>query len=261
MGSTNPALSMISRVSVLLSILACTTAQLCNTVQNPIKRDEGEGPWNVSRVERGSNGRNGRLVPVTQGAAHPLPGTFYEGDSYVMQYSVRKGRKPDVIYFWQGSKSSRWEKGASAILTVDLDNKNGGVAKQARVDMNQEPEHFLNIFNGTFVTLMGGVEREEVEQDKDGVMLFRVRAECNSVGDKKPLVRTNQVEEKKTNINNEDVFILDTPKKLFMFVGKNASPEEKVTAIKCAKSLFPKKSPDVSEGAQPSKEFLASLKP
>merc|ERR1712215_58335 len=259
MGSHKPAVGMIGHTSILLSLIAAAAAQLCSTVQDPIKRDEGSGPWNVSRVERSGNGRNGRLVPI--GDSHPLPNAFYEGDSYVMQYSVRKGRKPDVIYFWQGSKSSRWEKGASAILTVDLDNRNGGVAKQARVDMNQEPEHFLNIFNGTFVTLMGGVEREKVEQDKDGVMLFRVKAECNSVGDKKPLVRTNQVEEKKSNINNEDVFILATPKKLYMFVGKDASDEEKVTAIKCTKSLFPKKSPEVSEGAQPSKDFMASLKP
>merc|ERR1719315_728280 len=249
---------MISRLTVLLSILACTTAQLCNTVQNPIKRDAGEGPWNVSRVERGSNGRNGRLVAVTLGPAHPLPNTFYEGDSYVMQYSVRKGRKPDVIYFWQ---SSIWEKGASAILTVDLDNKNGGVAKQARVDMNQEPSHFLNIFKGSFVTLLGGVEKGVSDEDKDGTMLFRVRAVCNNVGDKKPLVRTNQVEEVKTNINADDVFIFNTPKQLYMYIGKDATPEEKTTAVEVRKSLFPKKSPEVSEGAQPSKNFLSNLKP
>jgi len=258
MGSHNPTVAMIGHACLLLCLLAYTAGQLCNTVQDPIKRDEGEGPWNVSRVERGANGRNGKLVPL--GVNHPLPHAFYEGDSYVMQYSVRKGRKPDVIYFWQGSKSSRWEKGASAILTVDLDNKNGGVAKQARVDMNQEPGHFLNIFKGTFVTLLGGVERAKVEQDKDGVMLFRVKAECNNVGNKKPLVRTNQVEEVRTNVNDEDVFILDTPKKLFMFVGKTASPEEKTAAVKIAKSLFPKKSPEVSEGAQPSKDFLSNLK-
>merc|ERR1719495_2579965 len=252
---------MISRLTVLLSILACTTAQLCNTVQNPIKRDAGEGPWNVSRVERGSNGRNGRLVPVTQGASHPLPHAFYEGDSYVLQYSVREGRKPDGSYFWQGSDSGIWEKGASAILTVDLDNKNGGVAKQARVDMNQEPSHFLNIFKGSFVTLLGGVEKGVSDEDKDGTMLFRVRAVCNNVGDKKPLVRTNQVEEVKTNINANDVFILNTPKQLYMYIGKDATPEEKTTAVEVRKSLFPKKSPEVSEGAQPSKNFLSNLKP
>ena len=86
--------------------------------------------------------------------------------------------------------------------------------------MNQEPGHFLNIFKGTFVTLLGGVERAEVDQDKDGVMLFRVRADCNNAGDKKPLVRTNQVEEVKANVSNEDVFILNTPKKLYMLLGK-----------------------------------------
>jgi len=143
---------------------------------------------------------------------------------------------------------------------VDLDNKNGGVARQARVDMNQEPSHFLNIFKGTFVTLLGGVEREQVQQDTDGTMLFRVRADCNNVGDKKPLVRTNQVEESEDNINDDDVFILNTPKQLFMYVGKDASPEEKTAAVKVAKSLFPKKSPEVSEGAQPSKDFMSNLK-
>merc|ERR1711915_194306 len=227
MGSHKPAVGMIGHTSILLSLIAAAAAQLCSTVQDPIKRDEGSGPWNVSRVERSGNGRNGRLVPI--GDNHPLPNAFYEGDSYVMQYSVRKGRKPDVIYFWQGSKSSIWEKGASAILTVDLDNKNGGVAKQARVDMNQEPPHFLNIFKGTFVTLLGGVEK-------------------------------GKVEEVKTNVNDEDVFILNTPKQLYTYVGKNASPEEKDTAVKVAKSLFPKKSPVVSEGAQPSKDFLSGLK-
>ena len=120
----------------------------------------------------------------------------------------------------QGSKSSVWEKGASAILTVDLDNKNGGVAKQARVDMNQEPSHFLNIFKGSFVTLLGGVKKGVADEDKDGTMMFRVRAVCNNVGDKKPLVRTNQVEEVKTNVNADDVFILNTPKQLFMYIGK-----------------------------------------
>merc|ERR1712098_788490 len=144
MGSHSQPVKMTTHTTLLLFTAASAAAQLCNTVQDPIKRDEGLGPWNVSRVERSGNGRNGRLVPVD--STHPLPHAFYEGDSYVLQYSVREGRKPDVIYFWQGSKSSIWEKGASAILTVDLDNK-------------------------------------------------------------KPLVRTNQVEEVKKSIKADDVFI------------------------------------------------------
>merc|ERR1711872_221392 len=90
MGSHKPAVGMIGHSSILLSLVAAAAAQLCSTVQDPIKRDEGSGPWNVSRVERSGNGRNGRLVPI--GDNHPLPNAFYEGDSYVMQYSVRKGK-------------------------------------------------------------------------------------------------------------------------------------------------------------------------
>merc|ERR1712123_285695 len=228
MGSRNPTVAMIGHACLLLCLLAYTAGQLCNTVQDPIKRDEGLGPWNVSRVERGANGRNGKLVSV--GASHPLPHAFYEGDSYVMQYSVRKGRKPDVIYFWQGDESSRWEKGASAILTVDLDNKAGGVAKQARVEMNHEPEHFLNMFKGTFVTLLGGVERGVSEQDTDGLMLFRVWEECNAVAGGKPLVRTNQMPELKTSVSSQDVFILKTDKDLFIYASKGSSALEQETA-------------------------------
>merc|ERR1712013_556147 len=93
MGSHSQAARMTTQAAVVFSLLASAAAQLCSTVQDPIKRDEGLGPWNVSRVERSGNGRNGRLVPVDN--AHPLPHAFYEGDSYVLQYSVREGRKPD----------------------------------------------------------------------------------------------------------------------------------------------------------------------
>jgi len=230
----------------------------CNEVEDPIKRDEGAGPWNVSRVQRLNNGRNGKLVPVDL-SSHPFQTAFYQGDSYVLQYSVREGRKADVIYFWQGSESSRWEKGASAILTVQLDNDIGGVARQARVVMGSEPAHFLKMFDGAFVTLLGGVDRETVEKDTDGTMLFQVVSECNSVGNKKPITRTSQVPENKGSVNNRDVFILKTPRKLFIYEGQNASPEEKATAQKVVAELFPGSPATVLQGSSPSAEFNAAL--
>jgi len=249
-------------VTGLIFSLTFVFGQECNTLEDPIKNDEGAGPWNVSRVERNKAGRAGKLVPVVTGSkAHPLPNAFYAGDSYVVQYSTREGRKPDVLYFWQGSKASIWEVGASAILTVQLDNSVGGVAKQARAKMNEEPAHFLNMFGGTFVTLLGGVERDLVEQDEDGNMLFRVREQCNRVGAGKPLVRTNQVQEKESSLTDDDVFILKTPKKLFIWVGQSSSGREQTTAAEVVKSLYPKSTAEVSRGPQASKEFLDNLDP
>merc|ERR1712038_1882711 len=128
-----------------------------------------------------------------------------------IQYAVREGRSPDVIYFWQGSSSSRFEKGASAILAVQVDDATGGRAKQARVIFGEEPSHFLNMMGGDFITLQGGVERKKpTVQDNDGVMLFRVQSQCNSVGSKKPL---------------------------FTWAAQGSSPEEKSTMAQVAKTI------------------------
>jgi len=165
---------MLRFLSVLCVLIHLATGEECTEAIDPIKRDEGAGPFNISRVQRLNNGRSGKLVAVDS-KSHPLKNTLYSGDSYVIQYSVRQGRKPDVIYFWQGKESSIWEKGASAILTVKLDDDFGGVAKQARVVEGEEPAHFLKMFGGTFVTLLGGIDRETVTQDTDGTSLYKVK--------------------------------------------------------------------------------------
>merc|ERR1711962_476911 len=245
-------------VLFVATLALVSAAQACNDVDDPIKRDEGAGPWNVSRVQRLNNGRNGKLVPVDLNN-HPFKNSFYEDDSYVLQYSVRAGRKPDVIYYWQGSGSSTWEKGASAILTVQLDNDNGGVAKQARVVMGKEPAHFLKMFQGAFVTLRGGVDRETVVQDTDGTMLFQVKSECNDKGDRLPLTKTKQMEERADMVTSEDVFVLKTPSNLYIYHGQNSSPEERDTAEKVARSLFPTVTSEILTGAAPPPKFVSAL--
>ena len=58
----------------------------------------------------------------------------------------------------------------------------------------------------------------------------------------------------------QDVFLLNTPKQLFLYVGQNSQPEERSTAARLATALFPKKSPELSQGPKPSKEFLANMR-
>jgi len=262
-----------------MKILVCLLLPLlgvhgkdCSDVEDPIKRDEAApGPWNVSRVEWKASGLQGALVPVTLGSSHPLGKTaLYEGDAYVIQYAVRKGRSPDVIYYWQGSKSSRFEKGASAILAVQVDDATGGRAKQARVAMGEEPAHFLNMMDGNFITLQGGVERKKpTVQDKDGIMLFKVQSQCNSVGSKKPLVRTSQVDERVSSLSSEDAFILlDMNKKsVFTWAAQGSSAEEKSTMVSVAGAIVDNAfgavatKPRVQNltGQRPPKEITAKL--
>ena len=91
---------------------------------------------------------------------------------------------------------------------------------QVRVEMGEEPAHFLSMFDGALVTLLGGVERGQQARyggcttrrnhqvlhcrDEDGVMMLRVFSQCNAVGDRKPLVRAQQVQEVETQLTDQE---------------------------------------------------------
>merc|ERR1712212_612013 len=97
----------------------------------------------------------------------------------------------------------------------------------------------------------------------------RVKSQCNSVGSKKPLVRTNQVDETVSSLNNEDAFILlDMDKKsIFTWAARGSSAEEKSTMASVAETIIDNAFGSLSTkprvqnltGQRPPKEMTAKL--
>ncbi|XP_069108272.1 serine-rich adhesin for platelets-like isoform X2 [Argopecten irradians] len=121
-------------------------------------------------------------------------GQFHDGDTYVVrwQYMITQagtkglkgtqsrrsqvGRERCAYFFWQGRNSTINEKGASALMTVELDEERG---PQIRVDEAKEMPAFLNLFGGKMMIHKG--KREEEETNTQGSWRFYcVRNDCKN---------------------------------------------------------------------------------
>ncbi|XP_064474510.1 gelsolin, cytoplasmic-like isoform X1 [Ornithodoros turicata] len=212
--------------------------------------DDGSGKVEVFRVE------NFELAPIDPA----INGFFFGGDSYVLKYTYNKGYSERyVIYFWQGNESSQDEKAASAIWAVKLDNDLCGKAIQVRVVQGHEPEHFLRIFKGRMIIFTGGHAsgfrnlRDHDTYDVDGTRMFHVK------GTSDVNVRAVQVAEVAASLNSEDVFVLETPKTTYLWIGEFADESEVAMGRNVAKLVSPDREAVLLKESEEPDEFWQSI--
>ncbi|VDP90011.1 unnamed protein product [Echinostoma caproni] len=126
-------------------------------------------------------------------------GQFHQGDTYVIRWPFKviyvglrdipsrasdASREQCVYFFWHGSQSKITEKGASAVMTIELDEER---CPQIRVTEGKEPPAFCRLFDGRMAVhmgrrLMNSTSSPTVIPNTPRVRLFLVRGEVPSEG-------------------------------------------------------------------------------
>uniref|UniRef100_A0A3P8TSY3 Villin like n=1 Tax=Amphiprion percula TaxID=161767 RepID=A0A3P8TSY3_AMPPE len=140
-------------------------------------------------------------------------GQFYGGDCYLVLYSYQRSHQlQHILYMWQGRHATTDEITACAYQAVNIDNKYNGAPVQVRVVMGKEPRHFLAIFKGKLLIFEGGTGRPGVVNPNPAARLFQVR------GTSEMNTKATEVPSRASSLNTNDVFLLKTDHKCYLWV-------------------------------------------
>uniref|UniRef100_A0AAY4C338 Villin-1 n=1 Tax=Denticeps clupeoides TaxID=299321 RepID=A0AAY4C338_9TELE len=205
--------------------------------------DDGTGESQVWRIE------DNELAPVDK----KWLGHFYGGDCYLILYKYEVNNKFHyILYIWQGRHASTGELAASAYQAVAIDQKHNGEPVQVRVPMGKEPMHLMAMFKGKMVVYEEGSSREGSTYTQPSVRLFHVH------GTNEFNTRAIEVPARSSCLNSNDVFVLSTDSRCYLWYGKGCSGDEREMAKSLADIISKREKQVIAEGQEPS-DFWVNL--
>uniref|UniRef100_A0A3Q1AVJ1 HP domain-containing protein n=1 Tax=Amphiprion ocellaris TaxID=80972 RepID=A0A3Q1AVJ1_AMPOC len=204
--------------------------------------DDASGDIKVWRIE---NLELAEVDPSTYGQ-------FYGGDCYLVLYSYQRSHQlQHILYMWQGRHATTDEITACAYQAVNIDNKYNGAPVQVRVVMGKEPRHFLAIFKGKLLIFEGGTGRPGAVNPNPAARLFQVR------GTSEMNTKATEVPSRASSLNTNDVFLLKTDHKCYLWYGKGCNGDERVMGRAISDVLSRQDKQVVMEGQEPAEFWVA----
>ncbi|KAJ6984592.1 villin-1 isoform X2 [Populus alba x Populus x berolinensis] len=164
-----------------------------------------------------------RLVPVPKS----LHGKFYSGNSYVVLSTVlpRSGPPQHDIHYWLGKDANEVESTLASDKALELDSALGSCTVQYREVQGQETEKFLSYFKPCVIPIEGVFSSDSGQLNGESYKISLLTCKGEHV------VSVREVPFSRSSLNHNDVFILDTASKIFLFSGCNSSTQERAKAL------------------------------
>ncbi|KAG7642526.1 Gelsolin-like domain [Arabidopsis suecica] len=153
-------------------------------------------------------------------------GKFHSGNAYlVLRTFLRKIESPQYdIHYWLGIDANEVDSILASDKALELDAALGCCTVQYREVQGQETEKFLSYFKPCIIPVEGKYSpKTGIAGETYQVTLLRCKGDH--------VVRVKEVPFLRSSLNHDDVFILDTASKVFLFAGCNSSTQEKAKAM------------------------------
>ncbi|XP_069769843.1 scinderin-like [Narcine bancroftii] len=160
---------------------------------------------------------------------------FNKGDCFIVDLGA-------VIYQWCGSKSNKFEHLKAAQVAAGIrDNERNGRAQLIVVDEGQEPSDLFKVL-GEKPELSEGSDDEDVVADISNRKMAKLYMVSDASGSMKVSLVSGENPFSCDLLLTDECFILDNgaDRKIFVWKGKNANPEERKAAMKTAEGFIAK---------------------
>ncbi|KAJ1384205.1 Villin/Gelsolin [Sesbania bispinosa] len=165
---------------------------------------------------------NQLLVPVSK-SNH---GKFYTGSAYIVLNAVfpKNGPPQYDIHYWMGNDTKKVDSSLASDKALELDAALGSCSVQYREIQGQESQKFLSYFKPCFIPIEGVFTSKQGNVNGEyQVSMYTCKGDY--------VVRVKEVPFLRSSLNHEDVFILDTASKIFLFSGCNSTIQERAKAL------------------------------
>ncbi|PKA52011.1 Villin-1 [Apostasia shenzhenica] len=154
-------------------------------------------------------------------------GKFFSGSTYIVLSTalLKNGNCQHDIHYWLGTEANEEDSNIASDKALELDAALGSRAVHYREVQGSETEKFLSYFKPCIIPAEGlfTSQLHATGNESYPVTLLACKGEH--------AVHVKEVPFSRSSLNHNDVFILDTNSKIFLFSGCNSSIQERAKAL------------------------------